>query len=274
MATFEITEGAPGQGKSLYTAKKALDILKRNKKWHEKQKKEWEGKHSAWESTMLRVQKTMPQDKWAQWHENNPEPILPPHREIWSNLKFSEQFEKEWDGFIKYWVDSTVLITLHDVDIIWDEIATELDSRNFANLSIEMKRFLSQYRKRGIDIYANTQDFSMIDARARLMISGVRTLTKIMGSRDISTTKPKPKHIWGIVVIREVENYRETDPEKKKYSILFDLLFIDKEKIDIYDTRQDIPLGEAAPLKHIVRHCEYFGMLGHKCENHQVIQHM
>jgi hypothetical protein len=28
MATFEITEGAPGQGKSLYTAKKALDILK------------------------------------------------------------------------------------------------------------------------------------------------------------------------------------------------------------------------------------------------------
>lgn len=219
MATFEITEGAPGQGKSLYTARTTLRLLKRNKKWFEK---------------------------------GNPK------RPIWSNLKFSEDFEKEWGvgEYIHYWSDPSVLVKLRDVDIIWDEIATELDARNWPNLSVEMKRFLSQYRKRGIDIYANTQDFSMIDQRARLMISDVRTLTKIIGSPDISTTKPPPKHIWGLIMLRDVINFKETDPEKKKYEWMPNFMFIEKELVEIYDTRQDIPVGKPPPLRHEVRYCE------------------
>lgn len=217
MATFEITEGPPGQGKSLYTARTALRLLKRNQAWEKK---------------------------------GNPRRIL------WSNLKFSEDFEKEFDGYIRYWVDSSQLVKLRDCDIIWDEIATELDARNWPNLSIEMKRFLSQYRKRGIDIYANTQDFSMIDARARLMISNVRTLTKIMGSRDLSTTKPPPKYIWGPVLIRDVINFREADPEKKRYELIPSLMWISRDLVAIYDTRQDIALGKPPPLRHEVRFCQ------------------
>jgi len=119
MATFEITEGAPGQGKSLYTARTARRLLDRNLKWEA-------------QGNIRRI--------------------------LWSNLKFSEDFEKEYEGYISYWSDSSQLVKLRDCDIIWDEIATELDARNWPNLSIEMKRFLSQYRKRGIDIYGNTQD--------------------------------------------------------------------------------------------------------------------
>jgi hypothetical protein len=238
MARFEITEGAPGQGKSLYTARLAKRVFLRNLKWAQKGN---------------------------------------PVRFIWSNMKFSEAFEKyctrtiweivRYQGkeyfynpqeycFIKYWTDSEKLVTLNDSDIIWDEIATELDARNFANLSVEMKRFLSQYRKRGLDIYANTQDFSMIDARARLMISNVRTLTKLFGSRDLSTTKPPPKTIWGMVLIRNVQNYREVDPEKKRYDWVPGFMFIEKSLVEIYDTRQDIPLGTPPPLKHEDRYCE------------------
>jgi len=151
------------------------------------------------------------------------------------------------------------------VDILWDEIATELDSRNFANLTVELKRFLSQYRKRGVDIYANTQDFSMIDARARLMITRVKTLRKLIGSRDISTTKPPPRFIWGIILIREVENFRETDPEKKKYSLIPSIMLITKDLVSMYDTQQDIPLGRPAPLKHIELCCEFYDTPGHIC---------
>jgi len=218
MATFEITEGAPGQGKSLYTARTARRLLLRNKSW-EKSGNE--------------------------------------RRILWSNLKFSENFEHEFDGYIKYWSDSSQLVKLRDCDIIWDEIATELDSRNWTNLSIEMKRFLSQYRKRGIDIYGNTQDFSMVDQRARLMISNVRTLSKIIGSRDISTTKPAPKTIWGLVMIRDVQNFREVDPEKKKYDVIPSFMLISKELVSIYDTRQDIALGKPPPLRHETRFCEH-----------------
>jgi len=223
MATFEITEGAPGQGKSLYTAKTARKILLRNQRWEKAGNRK---------------------------------------RLLWSNLKFSNDFEKEFLGYIAYWSDSSQLVKLRDCDIIWDEIATELDSRNWVNLSIEMKRFLSQYRKRGIDIFGNTQDFSMVDQRARLMISNVRTLTKIMGSRDISTTKPPPKHIWGFVLIRDVINFRETEPEKKKFELIPSFLFITRELVSIYDTTQDIALGKPPPLRHEVRFCEHHKDVG------------
>ena len=36
MASFEICEGAPGQGKSLYTAKRTVKLFNRNKKWFER----------------------------------------------------------------------------------------------------------------------------------------------------------------------------------------------------------------------------------------------
>jgi len=220
MATFEITEGAPGQGKSMYTARTALRLIQRNRAWENK-------------SGVRRI--------------------------VMSNMRFSPSFETENEGYFGYWTDSAELVGLRNVDVIWDEIATEIDARNFANLSVEMKRFLSQYRKRGIDIYANTQDFSMIDARARLMITHVRTLRKILGSPDISTTKPAPRHIWGLVLIRDVENFRETDPEKKKYSWVPDFFFITRSLVELYDTTQDIPLGKPAPLKHEERVCELHG---------------
>jgi len=160
----------------------------------------------------------------------------------------SEKFEEEWEGYLKYWSNANDLVKLYDVDIIWDEIATELDARNWTNLGEEMKRFLSQYRKRGIDIYANTQDFSMIDQRARLMISNVRTLKKIIGSRDISTTKPNPKYIWGLVMIRDVINFKETQIDKKQYEFLPGFMLIERELVEIYDTRQDIPASPPLPI--------------------------
>jgi len=220
MAIFEIVEGRPGQGKSAYTARLVKRLLQRNKKWFLK-------------TGIKRV--------------------------IWSNLKFSEAFEAEAEGYLSYWVDTQEVVKLRDVDLVWDEIATELDSRNYANLTIELKRFLSQYRKRGIDIYANTQDFSMIDRRARLMISSVCTLVKVFGSRDISNTKPDPKYIFGFVLVRNVQNFMEEDPEKKIYDWIPGFMWIDRELIAIYDTRQDIKMGLPPPLKHEERICELHG---------------
>lgn len=213
MAVFEIIEGAPGQGKSLYTARLTRKLLRRNQKW-------------AAKSGIKRV--------------------------IVSNIKFSPAFEKKAEGYLKYWVTPDELCKLKDVDVIWDEIATELDSRNFAMLSDELKRFLSQYRKRGVDIYANTQDFSMIDARARLMVTRVATLNKVLGSRDPSPTRPPVKRIWGFVVVRDVENFKADDPHNKKYAIVPSFFFIDREDVELYDTRQDIATG-TLPIRKLRR---------------------
>lgn len=226
MATFEIVEGKPGQGKSLYTARLALSLVKRNKKWFEK-------------SGVKRM--------------------------VVSNIRFSEKFENFAGDFLGYWNTVADIVKFRDMDILWDEIATELDSRNFASLSDELKRFLSQYRKRGVDIYANTQDFSMIDMRARLMITRVATLNKFIGSRDPSPTRPPVVRIWGLIIVRDVLNFTSDDPHNKKYGIFPSFFFIDKASIELYDTRQDIPLSPPLPLRHIKRYCEFHGIQGHDC---------
>jgi len=259
MATFEIVEGAPGQGKSLYTARKIRTLIGRNKKLFARMTKDYELKLVSWEKSQgLRGND---QEALRLFEEQYPRPVAPLRRLIASNMKLSPAFEQEHEGWIMYWSDMQQLVQLKDCDVVWDEIATELDARNWPLLSTEVKRFLSQYRKRGIDIYANTQDFSMVDARCRLMITGVLSLMKIVGSPDISSTKPKPKTIWGVVWIRRVMNWRETNPEKKKFELLdlFNFMLIERDLVEIYDTRQDITLGEPPPLRHEVRICELHG---------------
>lgn len=235
MAVFEVVEGPPGQGKSVYTARKARFLLRRNKKIFDRLHKK---------------------------------------RRVASNQKFSELFEAEHglctcpphamcvcEGWIIYWQRQDDLVLLRDVDVIWDECANILESRNWQNLSPDMLVLLSQYRKRGIDFYCNTQDFSMVDARARIMITSVKTLNKVLGSPDISTTKPPPKVIWGFIWVRSVLNWKETNPEKKKYSLvdLLSWIIIERELTDIFNTRQEIPRPPALPYKHEVRVCELHG---------------
>ncbi len=240
MATFEIIEGKPGQGKSLFTARLARKLVKRNKKWFE-----------------------------------NTGDV----RYIYSNIKFSEAFEKESEitkngvqiPLIRYWSSTHEIVSFRDIDLLWDEIATELDSRNYANLSEELKRFLSQYRKRGVDIYANTQDFSMIDARARLMITRVATLTKLLGSADPSPTRPPVKYIWGLVMIRDFEFILSDDPHNKRYTLVPSFFFIDRSDVEIYDTTQDIPLSPPLPYRHTVRYCEHVDHPDYKCEYSRII---
>jgi len=79
MATFEIIEGKPGQGKSLYTARLARKLLARNKKFYERTGK---------------------------------------NRKIFSNIKFSEQFEKEAWGYLQYWSSTEEIIALSDCDLL------------------------------------------------------------------------------------------------------------------------------------------------------------
>jgi len=224
MATFEIVEGAPGQGKSLYTSRLVKKLIERNVKWYQ-------------ESGI--------------------------YRKLYSNLHFNSVFYDKYSKFIEYWKSPLDLVKITDSDIIWDEIATELDSRNFATLPDELKIFLSQYRKRGVDVYANTQDFSMVDARARLMVTRVATLNKLIGSPDPSPTKPPIKYIWGLIAGREVENFKETDPSKKIYGWIPTFFFIDKEDVELYDTRQAIVAGQL-PEKKLRRQIEVCDEDGYK----------
>lgn len=233
MAVFEIFEGRPGQGKSLYLARKVRTLLKRNKKFYE-------------ETGRMRY--------------------------IYCNFRLSETFRDtslvelspettELTGesqahLIQYWDSVSDLVNLRDVDVLWDEIANELDSRNFADLSLPVKKMLSHHRKRGIEIYANTQDFSMVDLRVRLMTSNLSKMVKVCGSPDPSATRPEIKKIWGVIFSYRVLEVSPADPHEKDFSPFPSVFFIRKSDTDIYSTTEESKNTDVRVLRHVVHVCE------------------
>jgi len=217
---IKIYTGLPGSGKSLRTAKELLYLLKRN--------------YNYWKKSGIK-------------------------REIWSNIQVSKDLEKRYESFIKYWEDPEVLVRLRDVDVIWDEIATYLDSTQYQNTPLELKRWLQQHRKFGIDIYGNTQDFLMVDIAMRRLTSSVWLCRKMLGSRDKSATRPEVKTMWGVIIMREIDpdSFAENKAEYKFTG--FEFLTIRKLYCNAFNTQQEIKPGKYPALRHIVRTCDHVG---------------
>lgn len=231
--------GLPGSGKSLKLARVLVDVLYRNKKFYEKQCRQFEkGKLS----------------------------VYPKVRELWTNLQLKPDIEAEFPGQIKYWKDLRQLTPLRDVDVAVDEIATYFDARLWETLSLEMRRWLAQHRKFGIEIYGTAQDFAQTDKAFRRLTSNLFYLRKMIGSADISPTRPAPKFIWGVVFVSELDptTYDEQKSKFGSQGSLPSLMLITRRATEVFDTRAEVKLSSALPLKHIDKACELPNCSFHK----------
>jgi len=210
--------GLPGAGKSLKLARTAIELLYRNKVHFERGGR---------------------------------------LRKLYTNLKLSEAVLVEFEDFVEDWVDPAQLTSLRDVDVLWDEIATHLDATQWQNMSLELKRWLQQHRKFGIELYGTTQDFAQIDKSFRRLCSDLFHLTKIFGSRDKSSTRPEVKHIWGLSLVQTLDpqTYNE-EKSKFKNDGLPSFVWISRSDVEIFDTTAEVKLGKYPPLRHIERDCE------------------
>ena len=220
--------GRPGSGKTLLMAREATNLIRRNKKY------------------MERV--------------SNP-------RYIWSNIKFSTDVEESFP-YIKYWSDPRQLTELRDCDVLWDEMPAHLDATEWANMSLELKRWLQQHRKVGVEIYGTAQSFSQVDISARRLVSTLYLLTKLMGSRTPTATKPDPKIIWGVGIKRLVDPVSFDEQAPQVIGAFPGIFLMGKKSVSVFDTTQIIEVGEYPPLKHIARTCERHGK---GCNFHKVI---
>jgi len=234
--------GLPGSGKSLKLADTLVNVLYRNRNHYEKAKKKY----------VLQMNRAIKAGEPTQG-------ITPPIKRIlWTNLKFKPKVEEEFPDYIKYWTDLKQLIPLRDVDIAIDEIATYFDSRLWETLSLEMRRFLAQHRKFGVEIYGTAQDFAQTDKAFRRLTSHLFLLRKIIGSGDISPTRPAPRWIWGVVVVRELDP-TVYDEQKSKFGgggMIPSFMTITRAATEIFDTRAEVRLSQTMPLKHIEKACE------------------
>lgn len=224
-----IFSGLPGSGKSAKLARTAIDILYRNKKWFEK--------------TGLR-------------------------RKLWTNLKLSSEVEHEFSEYIQYWTDLRQLTVLRDVDVLIDEVATYFDARLWETLSLEMRRWLAQHRKFGIEIYGTTQDFAQVDKAFRRLTSHLLYLRKVIGTRDLSPTRPAPKYVFVLSIIQELDPTKYDELLSKFQNTgIPRFMVITRRYVEIFDTRAEVQLSKALPLKHIERVCELPNCSFHKTQH-------
>lgn len=214
-----IYDGNTGQGKTYLTSLETLRLLRRNKHWYDSKR------------TKIR-------------------------RKVATNLTLAPDIIKAYADYIVYWQDMEQLVGLRQCDVIFDDMSAYLDSQRWADTPMSVKRWLRLHEHYGCDIYGNAQDFLTIDPSVRRLTYEVLHVSKIAGSRRPSATKPLVRHIWGILMVRRVKS-EEMDKEKIKrtYEGLPRIEFIRKKVCAVFDTTQDLQVGEYPPLHHIMRRC-------------------
>jgi len=177
------------------------------------------------------------------------------NREVWCNFHLSKEINENYKGFIFYFDDLFELTKKKDIDIIIDEVSVYLPCDRWKETHFEVRRMLAQHRKRGLEIYANTQDYKMIDINFRRMVKYVFVVKKVFGSRDPSSTMPPIKYIWGFYIKREVDVSSLEDGKEINVGLIPSFKFITRNFTEIYDTREDIKPGLPPKFKHIEREC-------------------
>lgn len=211
--------GLEGSGKSYKIAMFCHQLVKRNNKWRRKSK------------------------------------IIRP---IHSNMRFSEAFEtyaKKMGVPIVYWSQLEELVKVTDADVIVDELGNYFDARMWSELSLDVRSWLAQADKIGVEMYGTAQDFAQIDNSFRRLTTDLFLVKKVIGSGRPSATRPPIKVVWGLIAMFRIEpqNYKEDD--KKYLSYIPSFSFLSKEYTDIFDTRQKIARPLSSPMKHIERDC-------------------
>jgi len=194
-------------------------------------------------------------------------------RPVVSNLKFEKWFEgyAESKGVeILYWKDLEQLPQMHGLDLIIDEVGAYFDSRTFKDLPLDVRLWLAQASKLGVDIFGSAQDFAQVDVSFRRLVAGATNalylIDKLAGSKRPHPTKPITGKIWGVCSMREIDpvGYNE---ETKKFSNkgIPKFFFIRRDICKVFDTNLRIDKSKAPPFKHIERRCVIKGC---KMERH------
>jgi len=211
--------GLESSGKTLKMAMKAVEVLERNIKWKE-------------QSGITR-------------------PIM-------ANMQFSEEFHMvaKNNGIpIHIFQHTYEFPMMRNCDIFIDEIGTYFDSRLWADLPLDVRRWTAQSTKLGCEIYGAAQDFAQVDLSFRRLVNNLFLIQKIAGSRRPSATKPPVKHIWGLCLAWQLDPRNYEEDNKKVIEFIPNAFFIEKKYCGIFNTLQEIAMSDAPPLRKIVRVC-------------------
>jgi len=216
------------------------------------------GPESAGKSLVLARRTRKIVDRNAKWQQ-----VTGVERPIVSNLHYSESFRARALSkgvMIQQWKNLDELVGRRDCDIIIDEIGTYFDARLWTDLSLDVRRWIAQAAKLGVDIYGTAQSYAQVDPSFRRLVGELYLVRKIMGSGRPTPSRPPVKTIWGVLMMNELAP--ESMLGEPDAARVVDFLGIPKfmtistKDTDIYDTRQQIDRSAPPPFRHVHKHCE------------------
>jgi len=231
----------------------------------------WTGQESAGKTLRLAMEVDDKLARNAKWFKQSgiARPIAP-------NFKLAPGVEAHAEKLgipILYWRHLHELVLIDQADVFIDELANYFDSRLWADLSLDVRQWLSQGAKSGIEMYATSQDFGMVDKSFRRLVNELYYVVKAVGSPRPAATRPPVKKIWGWcwVITLDPLTYDEKDDKFERVH-LFDMkgFFIRRRYCEMFDTTQKIKRSEPAPLRHEVRFCEHYHEKGSECKHFRV----
>jgi len=180
-------------------------------------------------------------------------------RPIASNLQFSEAFTSRAQSLgipIKYWRNLDELVLLSNCDVIIDEVGLYFDARGWQDLTLDVRLWLTQAAKMGVEIYGGAQDFAQVDIAFRRLVNELYHIRKLVGSPRPSATRPPVKKIWGFCYVRELDPVGYDEKKFQTKSIIPGGFFIRRKYCEIFDTNMRIPKSTPPPFRHICRTCQ------------------
>jgi hypothetical protein len=181
-------------------------------------------------------------------------------RPIRGNLPWSDKFYSLAESLqvpIFSWKNIFELPTFTECDLYIDELATYFDSRSFKDLPLDVRLWLAQAEKMGVEIVGAAQDFGQVDKSFRRLCKEVVEVRKQFGSRRPMATAPRVRFVWGMCLTWNLDP-RSFDAEQidmKHTNFLPNPFFLRRTWTEYFDTAKRVSLSEPVPMQHIVRKC-------------------
>jgi len=201
--------------------------------------------------------------------------ILAPNFPI--NPEYQEFIEESGMVEFRRWERIEEIIEWEGCDFFIDEMLLYFDAQVWKDLSLEIKKWITQGAKSGNHVYGACQDFSQVAKSFRLVTNNLYMVTKIIGNRRPGPNLPPLKPLWGIGTkvwgmgrIRPMNPLKFDDESQKfeKESIFTIRPFIFQEKYTrLFNTNEKL---KASPIIFREHKTEICRQHGEKCLNHAV----